>query len=64
MGMVQCYQIAVGAPSSGLGGVSGPLLVLNTVEVASDIHLDICSVPYQKVSALENGEPCPPSACA
>ncbi len=50
MGMVQRYQVAAGAASS------GPLLDLNVVEAASDIHLDISSVPYQKLSALDSGE--------
>jgi magnesium chelatase family protein len=57
MGMVQRYQVAAGAASSGLGSASGPLLDLNEVEAASDIHLDVRSVPYQKLSALESGEP-------
>ena len=57
MGMVQRYQSAAGAASSGLGSASGPLLDLNVVEAASDIRLDVRSVPYQKLSALESGEP-------
>ena len=34
-----------------------PAPYLNGVEAASDIHLDVRSVPYQKLSALESGEP-------
>jgi magnesium chelatase family protein len=48
---VQRYQVATGAASS------DPLLALNAVEAASDIHLDVRSVPYQKLSALDSGEP-------
>jgi hypothetical protein len=53
MGMVQRYQSAAGAASS------GPLVDLMALcaRYASDIHLDVRSVPYQKLSALESGEP-------
>ena len=52
-------KVAAGAVSSGRGSVSGPLLDRMTLcaRRASDIHLDVRSVPYQKLSSPDSGEP-------
>ncbi len=36
--------------------ISGPLIDLNTVEAASDTHVDVKRVPYQKLTSMEGGE--------
>ena len=53
MGMVQRYQYVADAVSS------GPLLdrMALCARCASDIHLDVRSVPYQKLSSLDSGKP-------